>query len=104
MVGARDVWEAPLRDEKLGFKGLDCFRGAADGLGSPKGIRRSRCDCSGGSTSRNDGFTPLKQPTTPHKFAWPASDTWNTPHPGGQTPNLILKIRQKSPERLLIEC
>ena len=49
--------------------GVDCFGGAADGLGCAKGLRRSCCDCSGGPTSRNGDFSPLKQPTTPHKYA-----------------------------------
>ena len=48
--------------------GVDCFGGAADGLGCAKGLRRSCCDCSGGPTSRNGDFSPLKQPTTPHKI------------------------------------
>ena len=54
--------------------GLDIVLGAADGLlvGCAKG-RRSRCDCSVGPTSRNGGFSPLKQPTTLHKLAWPAA-------------------------------
>ena len=34
---------------------------------------------------RNGGFSSLKQPTTPHKIAGPASVTWNMPCPGGQT-------------------
>ena len=38
--------------------GLD-FSGAADSLGYAKGLWGSRCDCSGGPTSRNDGFSLL---------------------------------------------
>ena len=48
--------------------GLDFGSGAADGLGCTEGLQRSRCDWSGGLTSWNGGFSPLKQPTTPHKI------------------------------------
>ena len=60
-------------DEKLVCGGLNCFRGIAGGLGCAKGLRRPRCGCSGGPTSRNGGFSPLNQPTTWHLFALPAS-------------------------------
>ena len=55
------------------------FQSAADSLGGAKDRRRSRCDGSGGPTSRNHGLSTLKQPTTPHEFAWPSSVTWNMP-------------------------
>ena len=58
--------------------GLDFFLGAADGLGYAKGLRRSRCDCSVGPASRNGGFSPLKQPTTPHKNCVTRSAKWKT--------------------------
>ena len=37
--------------------GLDLIVGAADGLACAKDLRRSRCDCSGGPTSRNGGIS-----------------------------------------------
>ena len=53
LVGARVVWEAK-RDESTGLRRPRFFRGAADGLGCAKGLRRSDCGCSGDPTSRND--------------------------------------------------
>ena len=64
-LGGEEGWKTRVCDD------LDCFFGTADGLGRAKRLRRSRCDCSGGPTFRSGGFSPLKQPTTPHKFAWP---------------------------------
>ena len=56
--------------------GHDLFEAPQAGLGRcAKGLRRSRCGCSGGPASRDGGFSPLKPPKTRHKFAWPASVT-----------------------------
>ena len=64
------VWFGMQRGMKTRVcDGFDFVLGATDGLGCAKGLRRSRCDCSGGPTSRNGGFSPLKQPMSPHKFA-----------------------------------
>ena len=68
--------------------GLVFFRGAVDGLGCAKGPRRSRCHCSGSPTYRNRGFSPLRQPTTPDKFARLDSFTWNMPRQCGQSQKL----------------
>ena len=73
MVVGRVTFEVQ-GDEKLGLR-LDCFRSVAGGLRCAKELRRPRCDCSGGRTSRNGGFSLLNQPTTWHQFAWPASVT-----------------------------
>ena len=48
---------------------LDVFLGATGDLRCAKGLRRSRCDCSGGATSSNGGISPLKQLTTAYKIA-----------------------------------
>ena len=66
-------------DENWVCGGLDCFRSVAGGLRCAKDLRRPRCGCSGGLTSRNGGFSPLNLPTTWHQFAWPASVTQNKP-------------------------
>ena len=79
--------------------GLGLLLGAAGGLGCAKGLRRSRRDCSDGTTSRNGGFSPLSQPTTPCKSAWPASVTWNMPWPGGQTPALHVEVPKGLPQK-----
>ena len=47
-------------DEKLGLRRPRVLRGVAGGLGCAKDLPRSRCGCSGGPTSRNGGFSPLK--------------------------------------------
>ena len=77
LVG-RVSFEVP-GDEKLGLRRSRCLRGIADGLGCAKGLRRPRCGCSGGPTSRHGGFSPINQPTTWHQFAWPVSVTRNMP-------------------------
>ena len=76
--------------------GLGCFRSVAGGLRCARDLRRPRFGCSGGPTSRNNGgFSPLNQPTTWHKFAWPASVTQNKPCLGGQTPQIKLRFSTK---------
>ena len=82
-------------DEKLGLQRLDCFRSVAGGLRCAKDLRRPCCGCSGGSTSRNGGFSPLNQPTTWHQFAWPASVTQNKPCLGRQTPQIEFRFSTK---------
>ena len=82
-------------DENWVCGGLDCFRGVAGGLGCAKSLRRPRCGCCGGPTSRNGGFSPLNQPTTWHQFAWPASVTQNKPWLGGQTPQIEFRFSTK---------
>ena len=76
------------RDEKLGLRRSCLFvrRRRPSIIGCARGLQRSCCSCSGGPTSCNGGFSPLKQPKTPHKFACHASVTWDMPRPGGQTP------------------
>ena len=83
--------------------GLVCFLGAAGSPGCAKGLRRSRCGCSGGPTSRNGQFSALKQLTTPHKFACHALVTWDMPRPGGQSLQFdsIDSIRLFSKRRIL---
>ena len=51
-------------DETWVCGGLECFGSVAGGLCCAKDLRRPRCGCSGGPTSRNGGFSPLNQPTT----------------------------------------
>ena len=97
LVGARVVCEAK-GDDKLDLCGkvLLFFGGATDGLDCADGLRRSRCDRSGGPTSRNGIFSPLKLPTPPHKFVRPSSVTWNMPWSAGQTPKLNVEIDAKT--------
>ena len=56
-------------------------RGADDCCADEATPRRGADGCSGGPTSRNGGFSPLKQPTTTHNFAWPASVTCSMSRP-----------------------
>ena len=79
------------------------FLGALDGPRCAKSLRRSRCGCSGGPTSRNGQFSALKQLTTPHKFACHALVTWDMPRPGGQSLQFdsIDSIRLFSKRRIL---
>ena len=78
--------------------GFDFFRGAADGLGCTKGLRRSRCDCSGGPTSRNGGFSPVKQSTISDKIA----GLRGACHVQVENlPNSTIKLRERSPKRFL---
>ena len=84
--GSRDVWLLGCLRRCSATKnrvcgGLGYVLGVAGGLGCAEGLRRSRCGCSGGPTSRNGGFSPLKQPTTTHNFAWPASVTCSMSRP-----------------------
>ena len=75
-------------DEKLSVRRLCFFRGFPGGLGCAKGLRGSRCRCSGGLTSRNGGFSPVNAPTTRHQFAWPALVSWNMPRLSVRTPQI----------------
>ena len=50
-----------------------CLKRSQMGEAVRMAFRRSRCDSSGGRTSRNRASSPLKQPTTSHKFAKPDS-------------------------------
>lgn len=84
------VWFGMQRGMQRGMKtrvseGL-CFCNASQTVyGCAKALRRSRYDCPGGPTSRNGGFSPLKQPWIPPKLAWPTSVTRNTTCPCEQT-------------------
>ena len=58
---------------QTGMKKWECDGlGTADDQGCAKSLRSSHGHCYGGPTSRDGGFSPLKLPMTPHKFAWPA--------------------------------
>ena len=70
--GASEVWDAK-RDENPGLRRPLFLVGIADGLDCAKGLRRSRCNCPGGLTTRNGGFSLLKRPMIPPKLARPAS-------------------------------
>ena len=87
-------------DENCVCGGLDCVRGVAGGLGCAQGLRRSRCPCSGGPTSRNGRLSPLNQPTTQHQLSSPASITWNMPGLGAQNPQIEFNFRLNSTQEV----
>ena len=91
MVVGRVTFEVQ-GDEKWVCDGLDCFRSLTGGLRCAKDLRRPRCGCSGGPTSRNGGLLASQSADDMAPIPWPASVTQNEPCLGGPTPQIEFRF------------